>query len=212
MKEWQAKYDATTASTLRPPYGEIPGWRRQGRLVVPPNLALKRKIMFHIHDTVGPKHPNRSSTLRQVLQSYWWPDAEEWVTKYVNNCEQCHDKLPTIRTTTSPMPSLHARIHEAQNRHLTVLKEWSVLYSLSEEVSEEQNSWQKEGRLAIPPDETLKHEILQLLHDAPTAGHPGRDETFTQVSHSYWWPGMRTWIKDYVTGCAICQQNKNVTH
>jgi len=23
---------------------------------------------------------------------------------------------------------------------------------------------------------------------------------------------MRTWITDYVTGCAICQQNKNVTH
>jgi len=44
------------------------------------------------------------------------------------------------------------------------------------------------------------------------AGHPSQDETFTQVSHLYWWPGMRTWIMDYIAGCAVCQQNKNITH
>jgi len=93
-----------------------------------------------------------------------------------------------------------------------VMREWSSLHSISEEVGEEQSNWQKEGHLVIPPDETLKREILQLLHDAPTAGHPGRDETFAQVSRSYWWPGMRSWITDYVAGCAVCQQNKNVTH
>jgi len=63
LKEWQKKYDTTTLSALRPPYGEIPGWRKQGRLVVPPNLTLKRKIMFHVHDTVGPKHPTKTNTL-----------------------------------------------------------------------------------------------------------------------------------------------------
>src|SRR5882757_6022621 len=86
------------------------------------------------------------------------------------------------------------------------------LHSISEEADEEQGSWRKEGRLVIPPDEMIKREILQLLHDAPTAGHPGRDETLTQVSDSYWWPGMRSWIADYVAGCATCQQNKNITH
>jgi len=30
IKDWQRKYDATTISTLHPPYGEIPGWRKQG--------------------------------------------------------------------------------------------------------------------------------------------------------------------------------------
>src|SRR5712672_2414414 len=92
------------------------------------------------------------------------------------------------------------------------MREWSSLHSISEEVGEEQSNWQKEGHLVIPPDETLKRKILQLLHNAPTAGHPGRDETFAQVSHSYWWPGMRSWLTDYVAGCAICQQNKNITH
>ena len=127
--------------------------------------------------------------------------------KYVDNCEQCHDRLPTIRAISPTTPSLHAKIHEAQKQHCVTLEGWKPTYSV-----EESDEWVKEGRLVIPLIETLKREILQLLHDAPTAGHPGRDETFTQVSHSYWWPGMRTWITDYVVGCATCQQNKNVTH
>src|SRR5882757_911641 len=117
MKEWQKEYDATTISALRPPYGEIPGWQKQGRLAVPPNLALKRKIMFHIHDAVGPKHPNKAATLRRTLQSYWWPDAEIWIKKYVDNCEQCHGERPTIRTTPHTTLSLRSRIHEAQKSH-----------------------------------------------------------------------------------------------
>jgi len=199
MKEWQKKYDTTTLSALRPPYGEIPGWRKQGRLVVPPSLTLKRRIMFHIHDAVGLKHPSKANTLQQTLQSYWWPDAEEWITKYVNNCEQCHNKLPTIRTTSPTIPSLHSKIHEAQKSHRTTLEKWKSMHSI-----QELDDWVKEGRLVIPPEETLRREILQLLHDAPTAGHPGRDETFTQVAYAYWWPGMRTWITDYVAGCATC--------
>jgi len=70
MKAWQREHNATTISTLQPPYGEIPGWRKEGRLAVPPDLSLKRKIMFHIHDAVGPKHPNWAKTLQQTLQSY----------------------------------------------------------------------------------------------------------------------------------------------
>jgi len=212
MKTWQTEHDITTVSTLRPPYDEIRGWRKEGRLVIPPNLALKRKIMFYTHDAVGPRHPNLSKTLRQTTQRYWWPSMEAWITKYVENCEQCHHD-PTAARTTSPITtSLRSKIHEAQERHHTVLNEWSPLHLISEEVGEERSDWQKEGHLVIPPDETLKREILQLLHDSPTAGHPGRDETFAQVSRSYWWPGMRSWITDYVAGCAVCQQNKNITH
>lgn len=32
------------------------------------------------------------------------------------------------------------------------------------------------------------------------------------LSHDYWWPGLATFIKNYVDGCAICQQNKVNTH
>ena len=50
------------------------------------------------------------------------------------------------------------------------------------------------------------------MHDHPTAGHLGRDETIRKVQNKYWWPGMHSWISDYVKGCAVCQQSKNLTH
>ncbi len=33
--------------------------------------------------------------------------------------------------------------------------------------------------------------VLQLLHDAPSSGHPGRDRTFAAARSKYYWPTMR---------------------
>jgi len=41
MKEWEKQYGITTISLLRPPQGEILGWRKEGKLVIPPNLTIK---------------------------------------------------------------------------------------------------------------------------------------------------------------------------
>jgi hypothetical protein len=40
------------------------------------------------------------------------------------------------------------------------------------------------------------------------AGHPGELETFNAIQQHYWWPGLRTFVKNYVKGCGICQQFK----
>ena len=35
------------------------------------------------------------------------------------------------------------------------------------------------------------------------------------MKQHYWWPGMRTFVKNYVQGCGICQQfkiNRNPSH
>src|SRR5271168_40444 len=47
-----------------------------------------------------------------------------------------------------------------------------------------------------------------MYHDHETAGHPGELETYTAVAQQYWWPGIRTFVKNYVKGCGICQQFK----
>ena len=65
--------------------------------------------------------------------------------------------------------------------------------------------------LETPSDQFLRN-VLQELHDHPTAGHPGRDETLRKVWELYQWPKMNQWVADYVKGCATCQQNKIQTH
>jgi hypothetical protein len=71
--------------------------------------------------------------------------------------------------------------------------------------------WHIQGRIAVPPDNTLKKEILHRFHDLETRGHQGRDPTIAVVCRHFWWPNMNKWIAQYMKGCAKCQQNKNLT-
>ena len=47
-----------------------------------------------------------------------------------------------------------------------------------------------------------------MFHDCETAGHPGELETFNAIRQHYWWPSLQTFVKNYVSGCRICQQFK----
>ena len=64
------------------------------------------------------------------------------------------------------------------------------------------------GKNYIPKDEELQRDIAKMFHDHPTAGHPGELETYDSIRQHYWWPGLRTYVKNYVQGCGICQQFK----
>jgi len=55
----------------------------------------------------------------------------------------------------------------------------------------------------------LQQQIVKIYHDLPSAGHPGWWKTYELVSRNYWWPGMTTFVKKYITGCDMCQQMKN---
>jgi len=68
------------------------------------------------------------------------------------------------------------------------------------------------GRCYVPADINLRREILKKYHDSIPAGHPGHYKTLELIRRDYWWPGMYTFTKQYVEGCATCQQTKVNTH
>src|SRR5271170_5227541 len=47
-----------------------------------------------------------------------------------------------------------------------------------------------------------------MFHDHDTAGHPGEAETLLAVERHFWWPGLHTFVWNYVRGCGVCQQYK----
>jgi hypothetical protein len=47
-----------------------------------------------------------------------------------------------------------------------------------------------------------------MYHDHEMAGHLGKLETYNGIRQNYWWPGLQTFLKNYVQGCGICQQFK----
>lgn len=63
-------------------------------------------------------------------------------------------------------------------------------------------------RLYVPADAALRTRILHECHDAPTAGHLGKDKTLEQVRRRFFWPGMDADVLQYVRSCDACQRNK----
>ncbi len=57
-----------------------------------------------------------------------------------------------------------------------------------------------------------KRQLMNIVHNHPTAGHPGQDETIRKATKIRQWIGMCQWISDYIKGCANCQQNKIIMH
>jgi len=69
----------------------------------------------------------------------------------------------------------------------------------------------EDGQMLIPPSDELKQRIMHAYHNG-LSGHPGRDETIRKTLQCFYWPGMHQWVKQYMKGCATCQQNKNLMH
>ena len=67
-------------------------------------------------------------------------------------------------------------------------------------------------RCYVPPNTDLRRRIVSLYHDSLVGGHPGHLKTLELVRRHYWWPGLTVFIKNYVAGCATCQQMKVNTH
>jgi hypothetical protein len=68
------------------------------------------------------------------------------------------------------------------------------------------------GKIYVPKDESIRTEVVRSCHDPVIMGHPGRFKTLEMVQHNFWWPGMSNFVKDFVDGCLVCQETKNITH
>ena len=61
-------------------------------------------------------------------------------------------------------------------------------------------------RLVIPG--TLRLDIMRACHDDATSGHEGQDKTFDRIASRFWWPGLRRYVRDYVSCCIFCLMRK----
>ena len=61
----------------------------------------------------------------------------------------------------------------------------------------------------IPPHE--QQAIICSIHDFPTSGHAGCFRTKALLEWDFWWLGLPSFVSTFISGCAICQQNKSIT-
>ena len=62
--------------------------------------------------------------------------------------------------------------------------------------------------LVVVEDNTLRRGVTSLFHNSTTAGHPGIAKTLQLLSQYYWWPNQKTYVTEYIRGCATCQMTK----
>ena len=77
------------------------GYAKEGRLVVPAGLVLRRELMAQFHNTLTAGHPGRDNTLALISQHYWWPGMNAWVVNYIARCMHCQqNKMRTTKKKT----------------------------------------------------------------------------------------------------------------
>ena len=97
------------------------------------------------------------------------------------------DALAAMNTTTVPLPRSQA-------------EDWYF----------DQGALYYKGCLYIPEDAC--HSLLKSIHESLASAHGGYFHTITLLQKDYWWPGMTTFVRKFITGCTTCQANKISTH
>jgi len=69
-----------------------------------------------------------------------------------------------------------------------------------------------DGRIYVPEANDLRLHVLRYKHDHPLSGHFGQNRTLELIHCEYTWPGIRTYVKDYVKSCTACAQAKMPCH
>src|SRR5437762_7421274 len=64
----------------------------------------------------------------------------------------------------------------------------------------------------IPQDDAIRLELLQQHHDSPLAGHFGITKTHELLSRNYYFPGMLSFVKSYISTCDLCSRGKAPHH
>jgi hypothetical protein len=96
-----------------------------------------------------------------------------------------------------------------QRQQAPLMKEWEDKHNLR---MDKDGHFRKGITLVVPQDDKLRRDLVELVHNSPTAGHPGIDKTHKALLREYWWPGCKEFVRQYVKGCATCQANKPITH
>src|SRR6202045_708946 len=69
-----------------------------------------------------------------------------------------------------------------------------------------------DNRIYVPDVQDLRLRVLQYRHDHPVSGHFGLNRTLDLIRWDYTWPGLRTFVAEYVNSCTNCGRSKVPRH
>ncbi|WVZ89357.1 hypothetical protein U9M48_035777 [Paspalum notatum var. saurae] len=61
----------------------------KGRLVVPKDMELRKKILDEAHTSMFTMHPGSNKMYQDLKQKFWWTRMKWEIAKYVSECDVC---------------------------------------------------------------------------------------------------------------------------
>ena len=124
----------------------------------------------------------------------------------------------SLRATILLAPAIHTAvlvdIEQLHKDILAALPADSVAQSHLSDPSDPRWSTDSAGllclddRIYVPDSNDLHLRVLHYKHDHPLASHFSQNCTLELVCHEYTWPGVCTFVKDYISSCTSCGRAK----
>src|ERR1700677_881183 len=83
----------------------------RGKVYVPKNDNLRRKVVELHHNFFSPGHPEQWKTIELITRNYWWPGLSKFTIKYVKGCDTCNrtkmfPEKPVGKLLPLPIPNV----------------------------------------------------------------------------------------------------------
>ena len=86
----------------------------------------------------------------------------------------------------------------------------SALHNTKFNFDESTGLWTYLGRIYIPKGGDIKRRIVYECHDAVVSGHPSVNRTIASVSSKFYFPDVKSFVKNYIDNCIICKRAKSI--
>ena len=174
-------------------------------------------------------HPGRLGAKPDALTCHWDVYPKEGDRDYArinpHNLKPMFTQeqlVSSLRATILLAPAIHAAVlvdvEQLYKDILAALPADSVAQSHLSDPSDPR--WSKDSagllrfddRIYVLDANDFHLRVLRYKHDHPLAGHFGQNRTLELVRRKYTWPGVHTFVKDYVSSCTSCGRAKAPRH
>jgi len=101
------------------------------------------------------------------------------------------------------------KVKRAQYPKQETLKQWALVHNLT---LQDGTHWHHRTALVVMADNKLRRGVISLFYDHMAAGHTRITKTLQLIMPYFWWPNMKTFVTEFIKGCATCQMTKVNTH
>ena len=163
---------------------------------------------FKIHYRKGTENTRADALSRRTDYLKDIPKTKESILKFDTQGSITYNKKTLAATFTSRNEDLENEIKEQ-------LKQDKVIQGIlakedKQGFEEHQGLVLFEGLVYVP--KPLRERLIKEHHDPPVVGYPGIHKTLERLTTSYYFPGMRKAIEEYIKRCDICQRTKHLRH